>query len=350
MDECAPSSSGSQAYYRILAKSCEAPLHSIWASPSTLNLLHDNRGFALQRIGADGSAIDEFTRAIAINPKDEWAFYTRGRSYERLGTVKNALSDFDTAVKLAPNDSDALRSRAFLNLAVGQASKAIADLNRLAVKDAWALHMLALAYAMKDQCDTALQFADKALLLGDKSIWPYQVKGECFGKAKHFDDALSAYDGATLRDPKDPRPYLDRANINFRNEKYSDAIEDLSRGLKVIPDNFSLLYQRCYFRALSDRQPEGAVIDCNNLLKSFPHSLEVLEARVMAIYRTKQYAMAEQNSTEILQQFPNSSTALYIRGLARKRLGSPLGESDIASAQDKNASDVSSLIGLGFKP
>jgi tetratricopeptide (TPR) repeat protein len=350
IDKCAPSNSGSQAYYQSQIRACDASLHSIWADSSTLRLLHDNKGFALQRIGSDQPAIYEFTKAVAIDPEDEWAFYTRGLSYDRLGEARKAIADFDAALKLRPNDTDVLRWRASLNLSIGQASKAIADLNRVAVKDAWVLSMLSLAYAKKDQCDDALRLADKALSLGDKSSRPYQAKGECFGEMRRFEDALIAYDEAIKRNQKDPALYRDRANINFRKEKYEDAIEDLSHGLKVLPDDLSLLYQRCYFRALSNRQPEAGVDDCDNVLKVAPHWLDVLEARVMALYRAGRYAIAERSGTEILRQFPDSSTALYIRGLARKKLGNPLGSSDVALAQDKNASDVSSLSELGFKP
>jgi len=347
--KCQPLNAGTQAYYQTLAKACDASLHSMWASSSTLNILHDNKGFALQRTGADRPAISDFTKAITLNPQDEWAFYSRGLAYKNLGELKKAIADFDAALALRPNDSDVLRSRASLNLNIGEASKAIADLNKVAVKDAWVFKMLSVAHAEKRECDVALQFADKALLKGDKSFWPYQVKGDCLGHLRHVEDALAAYDGAIRQNPKDTRPYIERANLDFRGGKYADAIEDLSRGLRVLPDNPDLLYRRCYFRALSGREAEGALSDCNAAIRSAPNARDILEARVMAIYRAEEYDIAEYECTKLLRQFPDSSTAFYIRGLARRKLGDPLGNADIATAQDKDPSDVSSLITQGFR-
>jgi tetratricopeptide (TPR) repeat protein len=348
-----PSESGDREYYLAFAAKCDAPLSSIWRRGAPRNRLYADRGYALYNAGEYRRALDDFSHAISIDPADQWSFYMRGLSYAQLGKAKEAGKDYDAAIRIEPDYWKARRQRAALNLDMGQASKAIEDLNRLAAatpKDAIVFRLLGLAQAMKGQCDAASRAADKALSLGDASPWPFMAKGECFAKSGQLEAALDAYDVAIKRSPRDPRPYLARSDIDFRNKKYDEAIDDVSRALQSVPENPSLLYRRCWFRALSNRQIEAGLYDCNKGLDSEPDSPLLLETRALILFRLERYAAAEADCTRTLGKFPNSVTALYVRGLARKKLGNPLGDSDIAAAGAKSPGDVASLAEFDFTP
>jgi tetratricopeptide (TPR) repeat protein len=350
---CDVESRGDAAHFRAIAKQCDASVHSIWASRSTRQLLHDNKAFALHMVGDHQAAIEELSKAIAIAPEDQWAFYMRGLSHARAGKLKDAATDLDVASKLEPDNWDTLRERASVNIQIGQASKAIADLDRLVAirpKDETLVRMLSIAHAAKENCDLALSLADKALALGDKTVWPYRSKGLCFGKMGRLDEAANAYGEAIRLDPRDLASLLARAGIEFRDEKYDAAIDDVSRAIELSPQNPILRYQRCEFRALANRQLEAALSDCNSAADSGPDALMALEGRAMVRYRLEQYAAAAADATRLLEKYPNSATVLYIRGLARKKLGNPAGDRDIALARERNLGDVVSLAGFGFTP
>jgi tetratricopeptide (TPR) repeat protein len=68
---------------------------------------HDNKG-------EHDHAIDDYNKAIEINPKDAAAYYNRGNAYEKKGDKARAIADFSKAIEINPNDQDAKNSLARL--------------------------------------------------------------------------------------------------------------------------------------------------------------------------------------------------------------------------------------------
>jgi tetratricopeptide (TPR) repeat protein len=60
------------------------------------------RGVAFGRAGNEHSAIDDFTKAIALDPERDIAFYNRGISRQTLGLYDQAIGDFCRVIELRP--------------------------------------------------------------------------------------------------------------------------------------------------------------------------------------------------------------------------------------------------------
>ncbi len=52
-------------------------------------------------------AIDDYTKAIKLNPQDAAAYYNRGIAYDDLGEYQKAIDDYTKAIELAPQDASA---------------------------------------------------------------------------------------------------------------------------------------------------------------------------------------------------------------------------------------------------
>jgi len=76
-----------------------------------------NRAAAYHNIGQTQQAIDDYTKAMEINPKLD-AYCNRGKAYGKQGEYQQAIDDFTKAIKLNPELSDAYRGRgvAYLSL------------------------------------------------------------------------------------------------------------------------------------------------------------------------------------------------------------------------------------------
>ncbi|KAL1560570.1 Serine/threonine-protein phosphatase 5, variant 2 [Salvia divinorum] len=68
-----------------------------------------NRAFAHTKLEEYGSAIQDATSAIEIDPKYSKGYYRRGAAYLAMGKFKEALKDFQQVKKLCPNDPDATK-------------------------------------------------------------------------------------------------------------------------------------------------------------------------------------------------------------------------------------------------
>ncbi|XP_024381688.1 serine/threonine-protein phosphatase 5 [Physcomitrium patens] len=68
-----------------------------------------NRAFAHTKMESYGSAIEDATKAIEIDPKYSKGYYRRGAAYLALLKFKEAFKDFRQVQRMVPNDPDAIK-------------------------------------------------------------------------------------------------------------------------------------------------------------------------------------------------------------------------------------------------
>ncbi|XP_062217165.1 serine/threonine-protein phosphatase 5-like [Phragmites australis] len=68
-----------------------------------------NRAFAHTKLEEYGSAVQDATKAIEIDPKYSKGYYRRGAAYLAMGKFKEALKDFQQVKRICPSDPDATR-------------------------------------------------------------------------------------------------------------------------------------------------------------------------------------------------------------------------------------------------
>ena len=78
-------------------------------------------------------AIDDYTKALTINPEFADAYFHRGILKGRLGDAKGAISDADQAIKINPQHAMAYASRGIAEESLGDLQRACADWRKAAV-------------------------------------------------------------------------------------------------------------------------------------------------------------------------------------------------------------------------
>ena len=101
-----------------------------------MRLDSQNRGIYLRRIGAAYAgmkrfpeALDYYSQAIELNPKDEGTIYNKGLCYAEMGEHAKAIEEFSKALQLDPDWDWALLQRAQAYLYSGNKKKALEDIN-----------------------------------------------------------------------------------------------------------------------------------------------------------------------------------------------------------------------------
>src|SRR5208283_97365 len=74
--------------------------------------------------------INDYNKAIELNPKDADAYYNRGNAYKVLRNFKQAISDYNKAIELDPKDADAYRNRGIAYKVLGNFEQAINDYSK----------------------------------------------------------------------------------------------------------------------------------------------------------------------------------------------------------------------------
>ena len=92
--------------------------------------VHYNRALDYEAAGEYRLAIQEYDRAIELDPNYVDAYVFRGYSYERLGFELRAIEDFDKAIELDSNHAVAFNNRGHAYYLLDEFSRAIEDYNR----------------------------------------------------------------------------------------------------------------------------------------------------------------------------------------------------------------------------
>ena len=86
--------------------------------PQNTQLHGNNQGAAKNSLDDYRGAIDDCTKAIELEPKNDFAWSNRGLARYRLGKYEDALKDADEALRLNPKDEMLQRNRQAVLLAI----------------------------------------------------------------------------------------------------------------------------------------------------------------------------------------------------------------------------------------
>ncbi|KAG2615781.1 hypothetical protein PVAP13_3NG037100 [Panicum virgatum] len=105
-----------------------------------------NRAFAHTKLEEYGSAVQDATNAIEIDPRYSKGYYRRGAAYLAMGKFKEALKDFQQVKKICPNDPDASRKLKECEKAVQkirfEEAISVGDAERRSVADSIDYHVI----------------------------------------------------------------------------------------------------------------------------------------------------------------------------------------------------------------
>lgn len=105
-----------------------------------------NRAFAHTKLEEYGSAVQDATKAIEIDPRYSKGYYRRGAAYLAMGKFKEALKDFQQVKKICPNDPDATRKLKECEKAVQkirfEEAISVGDAERRSVADSIDYHII----------------------------------------------------------------------------------------------------------------------------------------------------------------------------------------------------------------
>ncbi|HRF97634.1 MAG TPA: tetratricopeptide repeat protein, partial [Aggregatilineales bacterium] len=85
------------------------------------------KGYQHSKAGEYDEAIEDYTQAISINPKDPIFYHNRGNAYFSKGDFKKAIADFTEAISYNPLYADAYANRGIIHNKKMDYTRAIAD-------------------------------------------------------------------------------------------------------------------------------------------------------------------------------------------------------------------------------
>lgn len=239
------------------------------------------------RIGActtlleEGGEMEEADRAAALAH--------RGSAQLKKGEPTAALADFRAALGIDENNTDAMIGHADILVASGQLDAAAPILDRLIA----AGEHVARAHALK---------GDIALVLRDR------------------DSAISEYNSALSAEPRMTTVLASRARAKQDNGDLDGAFADYNSAISADGDNVPARAGRCWNRIMREEDNLGpARADAERAVDIDPRFVRAQLCLGLVMLREREWDRARTAYDAVLAIEPGNPTALFGRGVARRR-------------------------------
>ncbi len=202
-------------------------------------VIQENRGVAYAKLGDYRRAIEDYDKAIEINPKCLEAYNNRGAAYAKLGNYRRATEDYDRAIEIDPECvlSYVYRGSAYLELA--NPGKALSDYDRAVGIDPENPDGYANRGAAYDKLGNyrqAVSDYDRAVEINHDYAWAYNGRGASYAKLGNRSQAISDYDKAIEIKPEYSEAHYNRGVLYQGLGNHRQAIEDFNRAIEIKPD------------------------------------------------------------------------------------------------------------------
>jgi tetratricopeptide (TPR) repeat protein len=222
--------------------------------------IYFNRGNAYVMLDRYKEAIEDYDKAIDINPNAEAAivYFNRGNAYDNLREHDKAIADYTIAISLEPDNPYYYFMRgAVYGLDLDQTELALEDLNRACVLgyDDGCARYIELLNILKGTYQSLMRESTGTIgNIGEKTSEDTAEvcfnRGIIFSQLGMFGDALAAYNKALEKDPNDSKAHFNRGQLYFQDNEYEKAIVDYSEAIRIEPD-VPLYYVsrgRCHYK------------------------------------------------------------------------------------------------------
>jgi len=199
--------------------------------------LYNNRGIAYKGMGDNVHAIEDFNKAIEINPRYAQAYSNRGTSFVELGKPAQAVEDYNKAIELDSHLAGAFFNRGVFYQSSGNFRQAIADYDR-AVENSYpnleeALCNRGAAYGELGNQSKAIENYDMAIASDPEYVKAYFNRGLAYGQLGKYLQAINDFDKCISLDNNNPEAYFGRGMTYGNIGKENQAIEDIKTAARL---------------------------------------------------------------------------------------------------------------------
>jgi tetratricopeptide (TPR) repeat protein len=174
-------------------------------SQESLSIAYNNRGNAWQKKGDSDRAMEDYDKAIKIDPNDAYAYNNRGLLLEKKGDSYRAIADYDKAIEIDPQYAHAYNNRGLSWYAKGDYDRAIADYT-------------------------------KAIELDLMYTYAYDNRGKAWYAKRDYEHAFADYSRAIKIDPNDADAYNSFAWFlaACRKSKYRNGVKAVALAKQAV--------------------------------------------------------------------------------------------------------------------
>lgn len=217
-------------------------------------------GYSLSQRGQYAEAIDCYTNAIKSTNKNlDIIYILRAAARVELKDYKGAMNDFTESIRINPKNYYAFSSRGWLKANNQDYKGAIKDyteaINLDNTKDYLYFERGKLRYLTKDYTGALIDCTNS--INTSPNYGAYVLRGKIRLQMGDYDGAVKDYTVSIKLNSKVPALYYDRAVAYNHLKQYDKAIKDLDKVIKLEPENAEAYYARGLAKGMSKKNKEA---------------------------------------------------------------------------------------------
>ncbi|WP_295615685.1 tetratricopeptide repeat protein [Chamaesiphon sp. GL140_3_metabinner_50] len=267
-------------------------------------------------LGYYQDAIDDYTQALRLNPKNVESLTNRGWVYAQLGCYFKAFQDYDLALIVKPDCQIAYMNRGLSYMDCKNYQKAINDFQQVIEinpLNADAYHNKGLNLISLENYEHALINFKKAIGINSEYINAHLHKGLCCIYLEKINQAAEAFSCAIELNNEYAKNYLEqfnehekllsavililinRGNIQHQQQNPHAALTNYELALKIDPNCELAILKRGVTRYILGRK-QGAIADYNKVVKLDTKNLWAYLLRAKVFYELGYDVQAKEDS------------------------------------------------------
>lgn len=208
-------------------------------------------------------AIKQFNKALALDPKHFQSLNALGLAYSMKGDLAQAEKSFQRCLEISPTFMEArnnlgmvYQERGLLDKAEEEFKKVLADPN-YANKEL-PYYNLARLYSLRQNWETALFYADKAIQANARYHLAHNLRGYILESQGKLAEAIESYKQAIKLVPGDVTYKFNLAAAYFNNGDFRQAGEILGDILPLISDPDMKQKADSYLKTIKEKEKQRA--------------------------------------------------------------------------------------------
>jgi tetratricopeptide (TPR) repeat protein len=181
-------------------------------------------------------AINEYTKALAINPQDAKIYCKRAIAYEQKGDLEQAIADLNKAIEIDPYMAQAYSDRGIIYTIKNDFEKAHSDFSKviqISPDSPYVYHNRGFVYLKEKLYDQSIADNTKAIELNPQLAEAYDIRGFVYSIKGLYDQAILDFSKSIeLSNPQNsqvPRIYYRRALCYYHLNDFERSWADVQK-------------------------------------------------------------------------------------------------------------------------
>lgn len=273
-----------------------------------------------QKANNFNDAIDNYSKAIELNPQMYDAYVSRAFCYEKVGKKAESVADYEKAAAFKPKEKEL-----FYN-----AGRLLVDMENYTEADQQFRKALAIDKGYTEAIDAEIKVLNKLknyeygivitqMGLDKKhNVTNYYNHAVMYDSLKRYMEAEKFYKEAKAEDPKYIPAYVALALTQVKLNKNDEAMKNCSEALAKSPNNMDIFYARSIVNA-SIKELPSAVNDITKVILTSP-SIDAFRLRASFYETMGQYLNAVADYSQILKLDNKNINAYLGRAAANEQV------------------------------